>query len=393
MTETARKETLEHIRQLVAFNTVSDQPNRELVDYLATVLDDLGFEIRLEPSANTEKANLIARLGPDVPDGLMLAGHTDVVPVAGQNWSADPFIARIQDGKVYGRGTCDMKGFIAVVLSVLPCITLKELQRPLHLAFTFDEEVGCFGAHTIAPILAGIHNPPTRCIVGEPTSMALVAGHKGKLSMDCAVQGTEGHSAFSNTGVNAVEIAAELVTRLRHIQARIRKSGPFDTRFDPPYTTVHTGLLQGGTARNIVPKNCRFEFEVRNLPGHDPQGILAELGELIRQELLPEIQSISTGANIDMHTQSDIPGLMADIDTPWMQRLMRTTRQNAPKYVSFATEGGLYQSGGINTIICGPGNIEQAHKADEYIEIAQLVACEKFLSRIIGDTLYPHTCP
>lgn len=267
MTETARKETLEHIRQLVAFNTVSDQPNRELVDYLATVLDDLGFEIRLEPSANTEKANLIARLGPDVPDGLMLAGHTDVVPVAGQNWSADPFIARIQDGKVYGRGACDMKGFIAVILSVLPAITLKELQRPLHLAFTCDEEVGCFGAGAIAPILAGIHNPPTKCIVGEPTSMALVAGHKGKLSMDCAVQGTEGHSAFNNTGVNAVEIAAELVTRLRRIQARIRKSGPFDTRFDPPYTTVHTGLLQGVRHGTLFRKIVDLNLKCATFPG------------------------------------------------------------------------------------------------------------------------------
>lgn len=379
---------LGHLDRLVGFNTVSDQPNRGLTDYIGEVLAPLGFEIRLDSDPTGGKTNLIARLGPDGPNGLMLAGHTDVVPTAGQNWSSDPFQARTHGNRVYGRGTCDMKGFIATVLGILPTLDLKYLRRPLYLAFTCDEEIGCFGARSVAPILAAMTNRPAKCIVGEPTGMALVAGHKGKLSVDCTVHGAEGHSAFNHMGINAVEIAAELVSKLRHIQLKIRDNGPFDTRFDPPYTTVHTGLLSGGTARNIVPRDCRFEFEIRNLPDHAPQDILSEINHLIDQVLLPEMRAIRAESGIELRTQSDIPGLMADLGGQWPQYLMNATQQNNPKFVSFATEGGLYQASGVDTLICGPGNIEQAHKADEYVDIAQLVACEQFLTRIIRDSLY-----
>jgi acetylornithine deacetylase len=380
--------TLEHLGNLVGFNTVSDQTNRALMDYVAGVLAPLGFDIQISGDSVSGKINMIARLGPDQPDGLMLAGHTDVVPTTGQAWSLDPFRAITRDNRVYGRGTCDMKGFIATILGILPILEPDRIQRPLYLAFTCDEEIGCFGARAIAPILAALAYRPAKCIVGEPTSMSLVAGHKGKLSVDCAVHGTEGHSAFNHQGINAVEIAAELVSRLRYMQTLFRNNGPFDARFDPPYTTVHTGLLSGGTARNIVPWDCRFEFEIRNLPNHDPHDLLREINQLIDQVLLPEMHAIKATTGIEVRIQSDIPGLMADLSGQWPQYLMNTTQQNSPKFVSFATEGGLYQASGADTIICGPGNIEQAHKADEFVEIAQLVACEKFLIRIIRENLY-----
>jgi acetylornithine deacetylase len=380
--------TLEHLRQLVGINTVSSQANSELTDYLGEVLTHLGFKIQVEQDPTGDKINLIARLGPDEADGLMFAGHTDVVPTTGQAWNSDPFQAETRGDKIYGRGTCDMKGFIAVVLGILPTLNPQKLRCPLYLAFTCDEEIGCFGARDIAPTLAEMTNRPAKCIIGEPTSMKLVAGHKGKLSVDCAVHGAEGHSAFNHHGINAVEIAAELVTYLRNMQSRIRSNGPFDTRFDPPYTTVHTGLLMGGTARNIVPRDCRFEFEIRNLPGHDPHDLLSELNRLIDQVLLPEMHAIKSGSGIEIKIQSDIPGLMNDPRGQWPRHLMNATKDNSPKFVSFATEGGLYQASGVDTIICGPGNIEQAHKADEYVEIAQLAACEKFLTRVIRDNLY-----
>lgn len=379
---------LEHLQRLVGFNTVSTQANSGLTDYIADVLVPLGFNIQLDTDLTGTKSNMIAHLGPDRPDGLMLAGHTDVVPTTGQEWSSDPFRVVARDSKVFGRGTCDMKGFIATVLGVLPALDFNELRRPLYLAFTCDEEIGCFGARSIAPILANMTNRPAKCIVGEPTSMKLVAGHKGKLSVDCAVHGAEGHSAFNHRGINAVEIAAELVARLRHMQSQIRDNGPFDARFDPPYTTVHTGLLSGGTARNIVPRDCRFEFEIRNLPDHDPHDLLSEIIQLIDQVLLPEMHAIRTETGIEIRIQSDIPGLMADLSGQWPRYLMNATQQNSPNFVSFATEGGLYQASGVDTIICGPGNIEQAHKADEYVEIAQLAACEKFITKVIRDNLY-----
>lgn len=389
MHDTPRPETVECLRRLIGFDTVSTRSNLQLIGDVAERLEALGFSVDFDRDATGQKANLVARVGPECAGGLLLAGHSDVVPVEGQSWSSDPFKAVIRDGRIYGRGACDMKGYFGAILGLLPSIDLSRLARPLYLAFTYDEEVGCFGAQSLVKLLSALPHRPARCIVGEPTGMAVVLGHKGKLSVDCTVHGVECHSAYNTEGVNAVEIASELVVRLRQMQTRIRRDGPLDDRFNPPHTTIHTGSMHGGTARNIVPRTCGFQFEIRNLPGDDPDAMLAELMEFAEDALLPEMREVSDACGIEMRTQSNIPALLGELDAEFTRYLLSLSGRNLPQFVSFATEGGLYRNAGMETLICGPGHIDQAHKADEYVELAQLARCEAFLERVIRDFLMP----
>jgi acetylornithine deacetylase len=377
--------TINLLHKLIGFKTVSSDSNKEMIAFICDYLSSFGVEAVISSNKNANKANLYATIGPQQAGGLMLAGHSDVVPVEGQNWATDPFVAKLHDGRVYGRGACDMKGFIAASLALVPILTKRDLGIPVHLAFTYDEEIGCFGAQELTATLSTSPYRPLYCIVGEPTGMRIVNGHKGKLSIDCTVTGAECHSAYNDRGVNAVEIAAEVITYFRSLQSRIKRDGRSDSRFDPPYTTIHTGVIRGGVARNIVPGDCQFEVEIRNLPGDDPMNLMNEVKKLSAENLFPEMHQIFSGSTVNFDLQSEIPALSPDDTHDFLHHVSPSSASNQHNVVSFATEAGLYQRSGIQAIVCGPGHIIQAHKPNEYVELTQLDLCNKFLMNIIDE--------
>ncbi len=370
------------LERLVAFPTVSRDGNLELIDYVRSYLQGFGIASELTFDDERRKANLFATIGPEDRGGICLSGHTDVVPVDGQDWSVPPFAVTEREGRLHGRGACDMKGFLAAVLGLVPEFLEQNLRIPIHLALSYDEEVGCLGVRRLLARLAEREVKPAACIVGEPTGMTPVTGHKGKLSMRCHVHGLECHSAIAPTGVNAVEYAAELIVRLRRMAAARRTGGPFDLAYDPPYTTIHTGVVQGGTALNIVPRDCRFDFEFRYLPADDPGRLLAEVTDFAARELLPQMRAVSPDAGFRFEEIAAFPGLAMTDDDPVTRQVMELTGAERTGRVSFGTEAGLFQAAGIPTIVCGPGQIAQAHKPDEFIEIDQLARCEGFLRRL-----------
>lgn len=375
-------ESLEMIRRLVGFDTTSRGSNLALIDFVRDYLDGLGVASELVFDESGKKANLFATLGPQDRGGIMLSGHTDVVPVDGQDWHSDPFALAEAGGRLYGRGTADMKSFIAVALALLPEIAGRALSTPLHLAFSYDEEVGCLGVRRLIAQLAQRPNRPSLCIVGEPTMMRPATGHKGKRSFRCHVRGRECHSALTHLGVNAVEAAAELVAHLKSMARRKRDKGPFDRAFSPPYTTVHTGLIRGGTALNIVPQECSFEFEFRLLPQEDAEALEGEIRAVARERLLPEMRAVAPGTDIAFEKLSGFPGLDTPQDAEVTQLAAALSGANGTEKVSFGTEGGLFHEAGIPTIVCGPGSIEEAHKPDEFIALEQVAACEAFMRRL-----------
>jgi len=375
--------SIEMIRQLVGFDTTSRDSNLALIDWVEAYLADLGISSERSWDADKRKANLFATIGRDDKPGIVLSGHTDVVPVDGQDWTSDPFKLVEKDGKLIGRGASDMKGFLGVVLAKTPEFIKRQPKTPIHLAFTYDEEVGCLGVRTLLTELARRPIKPRACVVGEPTLMKPVIGHKGKQSVRCHVHGLECHSALAHQGVNAVEAAAELVAYLKSMARRFRDQGPFDTDYSPPYTTVHTGKIQGGTALNIVPKDCSFDFEFRYLPSEDPDVLFGEVQRFAAEKLLPEMHAISAAAGFEFQELSSMAGLDMSSEDEVTRLVMQLSGANGTGKVSFGTEGGLYQNFGIPTIVCGPGSIEQAHKPDEWIEIEQLVAAERFMDRLL----------
>ena len=373
----------ELLTTLVGFDTTSRDSNLALIDWVESYLADLGIKSDRSWDADRRKANLFATIGPDDKPGIVLSGHTDVVPVDGQDWTSDPFTLTRKDGKLIGRGASDMKGFLGVVLAKAPEFVRRQPKTPIHLAFTYDEEVGCLGVRTLLADLAKRPVRPRACVVGEPTLMKPVIGHKGKQSVRCHVHGLECHSALAHQGVNAVEAAAELVAHLKGMARRFRDQGPFDPDYSPPYTTVHTGKIHGGTALNIVPKDCSFDFEFRYLPSEDPAVLFGEVERFATEKLLPEMRAISAAAGFDFQELSSMAGLDMSSEAEVTRLVMQLSGANGTGKVSFGTEGGLYQEFGIPTIVCGPGSIEQAHKPDEWIEIEQLVAAERFMDRLL----------
>ncbi|HTH17634.1 MAG TPA: acetylornithine deacetylase [Magnetospirillum sp.] len=375
-------ESIAFLERLVQFDTTSYKSNFQFIEFASDVLRTAGANLRLTYDDNRQKANLLATIGPDDRPGIVLSGHSDVVPVDGQDWSSDPFIVRREDNRLYGRGTADMKGFLALCLALAPEFAARRLQFPVHFAFSYDEEVGCIGARRLVEDLGGLAIRPRLCIVGEPTEMKVIIGHKGKKNVRCEVHGKECHSAFNNRGVNAVEVAAELVTFLRHMQRRIREQGPFDFGYDPPYTTVHTGVIEGGTALNIVAARCGFEFEFRNLPSHDAEGLMAEL-RAFAQSLIPEMLEVDEASGIMFDENNTTPGLGTGEDGEAAVLARQLSGNNDTAKVSFTTEAGLFHEAGISTVVCGPGNILQAHKPDEFITLDQLAEGEAFLRRLL----------
>ncbi|HEX9583279.1 MAG TPA: acetylornithine deacetylase [Gammaproteobacteria bacterium] len=376
-----RPETLAMIERLIAFDTTSRHSNLELIEYVRNYLADLGVESELVYNEDQSKANLYATLGPDDRRGIALSGHTDVVPVDGQKWTSAPFEARKRNGRLYGRGTSDMKSFIAVCLALAPEFLKGSIRIPLHLAFSYDEEVGCLGVRSLIDRLSSREIKPEACIIGEPTMMKVVRAHKGKLSYRCEVSGLESHSGMAHLGVNAVEAAAEVIAHLKSMARRFRDNGPYDPELSPPYTTVHTGVVQGGTQLNIVPKFCAFDFEFRHLPEDDPAALLREIQDFAAG-LLPEMHAVSVRTEFHWVRLSHIPGFDTGEDAEVVQLAKSLTGANTTAKVSFGTEAGLFEQGGMPAVVCGPGSIEQAHKPDEYITLDQVAQCEKFLLRL-----------
>ncbi len=374
--------SLDLIGRLVAFDTTSRNSNLALIGFVQDYLDGwaIGSELVYDPTHR--KANLYATIGPAEKSGILLSGHTDVVPVDGQDWDTDPFAVAEKAGSLYGRGTSDMKSFIAVALALVPEFVSRPLRTPVHFAFTYDEEVGCIGVRELIAALKQRPVRPAACIVGEPTLMRPVIAHKGKRSVRCRVHGLESHSALAHEGVNAVEAAAEIVAYLKAMARRKRDEGPFDAAFAPPYTTVHTGVIQGGTALNIVPRDCSFDFEFRNIPGDDPALLLAEV-ERYAQTLLPEMHSVSRATGIAFEEMNAVDGLDMAPDDPLVHLTQALTGANDTGKVSFCAEAGLYQDADIPTVICGPGSIDVAHKPNEYIAIDQVRQCETFMRRLM----------
>jgi acetylornithine deacetylase len=371
------------IRRLVAMDTTSRNSNLALIGFIADHLAGLGIEHRLVHDETGRKANLYATLGPTDKPGIALSGHTDVVPIDGQAWSTDPWDLSERDGRLFGRGTADMKAFLGVLLVKAPEMLRRQPRTPIHLVFTYDEEVGCLGVRRLLSVLRELPVRPFACIIGEPTAMKVMVGHKGKMSLRCHVHGRECHSSLAPEGVNAVEYAAAVICRLRAMAERLAREGPFDADFDVPHSTVHTGVVHGGTALNIVPKHCAFDFEFRYVPGVDPERLLAEVKGFAENELAPKMKSVAPEAGFTWEPLSAFPGLDMPVDSEIVAFVKSLTGGNSVGKVAFGTEGGLFQEAGIPTVICGPGNIAQAHKPDEFIEIDQIAQCEAFMDRLM----------
>jgi acetylornithine deacetylase len=373
--------THELLRQLIAFDTTSRNSNVPLIAFVEDYLGALGVpSVRVDHEPG--KTNLWATIGPDIAGGIVLSGHTDVVPVDGQAWTSDPFAAVERAGRIYGRGTADMKGFLAACLAVVPEFLAKPLKRPIHLAFSCDEEVGCTGVRPlIERIVAGDLPRPSAAIIGEPTLMKVVNGHKSTLSFVTEIEGHEAHSSLSHQGVNAIMVAGELISEITAIAGEMRERGDPTGRFDPPYSSVHIGTISGGTARNIVPRCCTFHWETRIIPGQDPDEIPERLDQLA-ETLLPAMQAVSPTTGITTRRKNIVPPLMPVPGSPAEALALQLTGGNDTGAVSYGTEAGLFQVAGIPAVICGPGSIEQAHKPDEFVAVSELERCEGFLRRL-----------
>ena len=386
---TVRPETLTLIERLIAFDTTSRGSNLGLIEWARDYLKGYGIASRLTYDASGAKANLFATLHKGDKPGIVLSGHTDVVPVDGQNWASDPFKATTLGDKLYGRGACDMKSYLAVALAMVPRFAAADLKAPIHLALSYDEEVGCIGVRGLLADLARNDIRPAGVIIGEPTSMQPVIAHKGKRTYRCCVHGKEAHSALTPQGVNAIEYAARIITYIRHMAERLQACEARDYGFDVPFTTLQTGVISGGTASNIVPRECIFQFEFRYLPGADPDAIEREIKNYAEQVILPEMQRTDPGTGISIDTKADIPGLNTDKEDEVTYLAQALSRNRSTAKVAYATEGGLFQQAGIPAIICGPGSIEQAHKPDEYITLDQVALCESFMERLLEQMTAP----
>ncbi len=378
------KNSIKMIEKLVSFDTTSRLSNLALIEFIEGYLQKLGIKSTIVHSEDKKKANLYATLGDTNSPGIMLSGHTDVVPVDGQDWDTKPFELATSQDRLYGRGTSDMKGFIGIVLAQIPNFLNRKLKTPIHLAFSYDEEVGCIGVRRLLDVIKDSPTKPYMCIVGEPTSMEVVIGHKGKRSYDVSVRGLEAHSSLTPIGVNAIEYAAELITHLKYLADNFSSTGFRDALYDIPHTTVHTGTIAGGTALNIVPKDCFFQFEFRYIEEDNPDEIENGIKKYIDEVLIPKMHKISADTGITINCANDMPSLNLKPEEEVVTFVKALAGKNNHSKVAFGTEAGLFQKrANIPTVVCGPGDIAQAHKPNEYIEIKQIEECEIFLSRLM----------
>lgn len=371
----------EMLAKLVSFPTVSSDSNLALIDFVQEYLDGYGVPCHRVVSDCGEKANLYATIGPAVAGGVVLSGHTDVVPVADQNWHSDPFSLTEKDGRLYGRGTCDMKAFSAIALALVP--EMSQLKRPIHLALSYDEEIGCLGAPRLIEEIKHALPPIQAVIVGEPTSMRVVSGHKSILHFDTHVTGVEAHSSQQHRGVSAVMVAGRLINWLGERQRQNASEASSDVLFEPPYTTLHCGVVHGGTAHNITARHCSFVTDIRALPTEDPASYLAEYEAFIREVVEPEMHAVHADTGIEIEVHASVPGFDAALDSEAILLAKQLSGQNDTEVAPYAAESGQFQQAGFSVAMCGPGSIDQAHQPDEFISLEQLAAGTEFMRRLI----------
>ena len=375
--------SIEILGDLIAFPTVSRDSNLDLISYVRLMLEGLGIESRLVHSADGRKANLWATIGPPDHPGVVLSGHTDVVPVEGQAWTSDPFRMTHRDGNLYGRGSADMKGFIASCLAMAGRAAKADLKVPIHLAFSYDEEIGCVGVRRLLDILKDAPVKPRLCIVGEPTLMQAVTAHKGKLGFRVTAHGLEAHSSLAPIGVNAIYMAADLIGEIRAIQRNIADSGPRDGDYEVAYTTLHVGKMAGGEVMNIVPNRCTFDFEIRYLPADDARAIVTRI-TAAAERIAASYRDVFASARFEFAELQSYPALDTPVDSDAVRFVHSLTGGNSTGKITFGTEGGLFQKVlGTPAVVCGPGNIAVAHKPDEHVSEAQMAACDKMLERLV----------
>src|SRR5271166_6050719 len=372
------------LAKLIGFDSVSHASNLPVIDFVEAYLISHGVAVRRAPNLAGDKAAILATIGPRVDGGVMLSGHTDVVPVDGQSWSGLPFALREAQGRLYGRGACDMKGFDASVLAMAPAFKAAPLKRPIHIVFSYDEETTCLGSLDVIAWLGREEPKPAAVIVGEPTMMQVADAHKSIATMRTLVTGHEAHSALPALGANAVAAAADIVSEIGRL-ARDYEDGPLDPRFTPPYSTLHVGMIQGGTARNILARECAFHWEFRGLPGVATASALAKVQAFVDKVALPRLTRYVAGPMITTEIEVDVPPLAAAPGSAAETLALRLTRSNDRIAVSFATEAGCFQRAGLPAVVCGPGSIDQAHKPDEFVDEAQLAACLAFLDNLAGE--------
>jgi len=376
--------TVDLLGELVAYPTISTDPNRAIIDLLAGRLTAAGAQV--EVMGDSHKANLWATLGPDEAGGVLLSGHTDVVPVADQDWTGDPFVMREDQGRLYGRGTCDMKGFVAAATVLANTLRGRTLTRPLHFAFTHDEETGCLGAQALIEVLRTRPNLPSVAIIGEPTSMQVIDAHKGCFEYRTRFTGAEGHGSAPDLGVNAAEYAARYVARLLGLRELMKTRAPSDSPFDPPWTTINVGSIHSGVAPNVIPGKAEVEWEMRPVRDEDADFVKSDLSVFESETLLPAMRSVSAIARIETDILGEVVGLSRMEVNAARELICGLTGANDAGSVAFGTEAGLFQSLGMSAVICGPGSIEQAHKPDEWIALDQLSECCAMLEKL-GKTL------
>lgn len=377
-------DSIDLLARLLAFDTTSRNPNRALIDWVAGLLREAGLDPVLLPDAGGTKANLFVTVGPADEGGVMLSGHTDVVPVDGQAWTVPPFALTRRDGRLHGRGAADMKGFVACALRAVLLAAGRPLRTPLHLALSFDEELGCLGVPSLIDMLAAAPVRPALCIVGEPTAMLVATGHKGKVALRATCTGREAHSALAPTGVNAIHLAADLLARLRALQERLEREGPRDADYDVPYTTVHAGRIDGGVALNIVPGRCVLDFEVRNVVEDDLGALVREI-EAGAEAIAAPARARAPEAGIVVEEVFSYPGLGTPTDAEAVRFVQGLTGANGTIKVAFGTEGGLFSERlGVPCVVCGPGSMAQGHKADEFVTEEQMARCDAMMDALLA---------
>ncbi|WP_417767238.1 acetylornithine deacetylase [Stappia sp.] len=375
----------EMLARLVSFPTVSSRSNLDLIEFVENYLAGHGIASTRVPDATGTKAALHAIVGPALDNGVVLSAHTDVVPVEGQAWSSDPFTLREADGRLYGRGTCDMKGFAALMLAAVPDMAAAPLTRPVHLALSYDEELGCLGAPPMIDNMLSDGPRPAMAVIGEPSSMKVITAHKGTALLQVSVRGHSVHSSQWDRGVSAIANAARIIAWLDDRTRENRDRADPGLAMDPPFTTLHCGVIEGGTAANIMARSCKFVVDIRTVPGETRQMWQARLEGFVRDEIEPAMQQVLADTGVTIECIADSPALAEEADGPAEGLARRLTGDNGRHMVVYGTEAGQFQERGISSVVCGPGSIDQAHQPDEFIEIAQLAAGERFVSRLIAD--------
>ena len=374
--------TKQILSDLIAFPTVSADSNLDMMTYLANRLNDCGAKVQLFHDETGKKANLFATLGPDNDGGIVLSGHSDVVPVTDQDWTTYPFVMDEREGRLYGRGTCDMKGFIAATIAMAPQFAERITNTPVHFAFTYDEETGCVGARHLVDTLKDRGIAPRLAIIGEPTSMRIIEGHKGCHEYSTRFQGLEGHGSAPDLGVNAVEYAARYVARLLELKAKLTTMAPDGSRFEPPWTTVNVGAIHGGSVHNVIAPKAQVDWEMRPAQTSDAEFVQNALENYCRDELLPAMRRVCPEASIETEVIGEVVGLFPETSNDARRLIAELTGQNSADLAAFGTEAGLFQSLGMDVVVCGPGSIEQAHKADEFLSLDQLAQCLDLLGKL-----------